>query len=141
MIRAALVLSFLLLPGCAKLGLGNVSGEWDCDAQAGLGCVGIREADAAVTGKPPPPHARQSQGAEAGTAVAAEAGEPSPSASAAPFSRVREAEALARVWFYPFIDEGGHYHEGSFVHVVLRPAGWRADPEHMFPDMLEEALP
>jgi hypothetical protein len=40
---------------------------------------------------------------------------------------------LAKVWFYPFVDGGGHYHEGGFVHVVMRPANWRTAPEHLFP--------
>ncbi len=47
---------------------------------------------------------------------------------------VRQAEILGKVWFYPFVDNTDHYHEGGFVHVVLRPADWQTSPEHMFPN-------
>ncbi len=46
---------------------------------------------------------------------------------------VRQAEILGKVWFYPFVDDTDHYHEGGFVHVVLRSADWQTSPNHMFP--------
>ncbi len=46
---------------------------------------------------------------------------------------VRQAEILGKVWFYPFVDDTDHYHEGGFVHVILRPADWQTSPNHMFP--------
>ncbi len=47
--------------------------------------------------------------------------------------RIRQAEILGKVWFYPFVDNTDYYHEGGFVHVVLRPADWQTSPAHMFP--------
>jgi len=115
-----------VLAGCAA-GNPNVSGQWDCPAQQGLACATIGEADAhadAATSLTPLPVSL-----------------PAPSAGAVggvpetrvPKTRVRDTEVLAKVWFYPFVDGSGHYHEGGFVHVVMRPADWRIAPEHLFP--------
>ena len=37
----------------------------------------------------------------------------------------RTPEVLGRIWIAPYVDVAGVYHEGSWVRVVIEPAGWR----------------
>ena len=134
-ISAALLV--LVLAGCVAGGA-NVTGEWDCPAQEGKACASIGEADAGVSAAGPPiPLLPPAAGADATSWAGAPAGPHATSGANAPGydpRRVRRTEVVARVWFHPFVDSGGHYHEGGFVHVIMRPADWQAAPEHMFPD-------
>lgn len=144
MTRLAPILLMLSLAGCAA-GNPNVSGQWDCPAQQGLACATIGEADAradtAIHVTPlPVPLAPPSPGTAVPGGGASSLPEALPAGAVGgvpearvPKTRVRDTEVLAKVWFYPFVDGGGHYHEGGFVHVVMRPANWRIAPEHLFP--------
>ena len=40
----------------------------------------------------------------------------------------RTPEVLGRIWIAPYVDVAGVYHEGSWVRVVIEPAGWRQAP-------------
>ena len=40
----------------------------------------------------------------------------------------RTPEVLGRIWIAPYADAAGVYHEGSWVRVVIEPAGWRRAP-------------
>ncbi len=147
MIRAPLIIFTLILSGCAVTNP-NVSGQWDCPAQQGRACTTIREADA-LSGQSnflpaavsvaldtpvsilPETDATNAVGAPAALDASVALVE-----TAAPLikaSRIRQAEILGRVWFYPFVGATDHYHEGGFVHVILRPADWQTSPNHMFP--------
>jgi len=139
MTRFAPILLILSLAGCAA-GNPNVSGQWDCPAQQGLACATIGEADArADTAIHVTPLAPPSPGAAVPGRDASALPEALPvgTVGGVPETRVRDTEVLAKVWFYPFVDGGGHYHEGGFVHVVMRPADWRIAPEHLFPAIPE----
>ncbi len=145
MIRFSPALFILALSGCS-IGNANVQGEWDCPAQRGRACTTIEEADSlsnrstlspTAVSVAPLPSVEQT----APASVLPEAGSPE---TAAPFSNstaaftskipgVRQAEILGKVWFYPFVDDTDNYHEGGFIHVVLRPADWQTRPDHMFP--------
>ncbi|MBF0247336.1 MAG: TraV family lipoprotein [Alphaproteobacteria bacterium] len=152
MTRLAPILLILSLAGCAA-GNPNVSGQWDCPAQQGLACATIGEADARadtaihITPLAPPSEVFSSAAPPSpGAAVLGGDASALPEAlpvgtvgGAIPSAHVRETEVLAKVWFYPFVDGGGHYHEGGFVHVVMRPADWRIAPEHLFPVLPEPA--
>lgn len=145
-----------VLAGCAA-GNPNVSGQWDCPAQQGLACATIGEADARadtaihITPLAPPSEVFSSAAPPSpGAAVLGGDASALPEAlpvgtvggvpqTRVPKTRVRDTEVLAKVWFYPFVDGGGHYHEGGFVHVVMRPADWRIAPEHLFPVLPEPA--
>lgn len=37
----------------------------------------------------------------------------------------RISEAHLRIWFAPFQDEHGHFHEASIIHAVLKPGFWQ----------------
>ena len=37
---------------------------------------------------------------------------------------VRIAEELAEIWIAPFVDKSGHWHNGSYIFVQLRPPRW-----------------
>ena len=142
----------LILGGCAA-GNPNVSGQWDCPAQQGLACATIGEADAqadntAIHATPLAPLSVSFPVPSPGTAVPGGDASSLPEAlpvgtvggvleTRVPKTRVRDTEVLAKVWFYPFVDGGGHYHEGGFVHVVMRPAAWKVAPEHLFPAIPE----
>ena len=39
---------FMMLPGCSHF---NVSSDWDCPKQAGVGCITIYEADSMAIAK------------------------------------------------------------------------------------------
>jgi len=149
MTRLAPILLILSLAGCAA-GNPNVSGQWDCPAQQGLACATIGEADAradtAIHVTPLDPLSVPSPGAAVPGGDASALPEALPVGTVGgvpetrvPKTRVRDTEVLAKVWFYPFVDGGGHYHEGGFVHVVMRPADWRIAPEHLFPVLPEHA--
>ncbi|MBF0249820.1 MAG: TraV family lipoprotein [Alphaproteobacteria bacterium] len=149
MTRLSPIVLILSLAGCAA-GNPNVSGQWDCPAQQGLACATIGEADARadtaihvtpLVPLPPPSPGAAVPGGDASALpealpVGTVGGVPE---TRVPKTRVRETEVLAKVWFYPFVDGGGHYHEGGFVHVVMRPADWRIAPEHLFPTNPEHA--
>ncbi|NKB55046.1 MAG: TraV family lipoprotein [Alphaproteobacteria bacterium] len=157
MTRAWPALPILLLSGCVA-GNANVSSEWDCPAQEGKACTSIEDADAEISAAGPPisllpPAAVPAEVASLLPEAARSGAAANPAGTDAPIKadpagydprRVRAREVLARVWFYPFVDGGGHYHEGGFVHVVMRPAGWQTAPEHMFPAAsapMEKAAP
>jgi len=140
MIRLSPALLILVLSGCAATNA-NVSGEWDCPAQQGRACTTIEEADKLSS---------RSTFSPAAVSVATiapvsllpetdmtEAVAPSTGEDIFPVRevRIRQAEILGRVWFYPFVDNADHYHEGGFVHVVLRPSDWQTSPDHMFPNL------
>ncbi|MFQ5535487.1 MAG: TraV family lipoprotein [Sphingomonadales bacterium] len=148
MTRLSPALFILALSGCAATNT-NVSGEWDCPAQQGRACTTIEEADALSSHSSAPPSAVSVAPLPVATQAgddkpvpdlptgddkdtgAIETAEPSELALKTP--PVRRAEVLGKVWFYPFVDESNHYHEGGFVRVVLRPADWQTSPTHMFP--------
>jgi len=152
MIRLSPALLILVLSGCAATNA-NVSGEWDCPAQQGRACTTIEEADklssrstispatvSVATIAPAALLAPVSLLPETGAASATgmtEAVAPSTGEDIFPVRevRIRQAEILGRVWFYPFVDNTDHYHEGGFVHVVLRPSDWQTSPDHMFPNL------
>ena len=150
MTRLSPIVLILSLAGCAA-GNPNVSGQWDCPAQQGLACATIGEADtqadnAAIHVTPLDPLPVPSPGAAVPGGDASALPEALPVGTVGgvpqtrvPKTRVRDTEVLAKVWFYPFVDGGGHYHEGGFVHVVMRPADWRIAPEHLFPVLPEPA--
>ncbi|MCP4546599.1 MAG: TraV family lipoprotein, partial [bacterium] len=133
-LRLSAALSILILSGCSFLNA-NVLDEWKCPAQFGRLCVTIDEADTlsgnntgSPGGAPASPVVEEAvllpqTGDDAQEEIASPPltvdGPP------APAIRVRRPEILARVWFYPFVDETNHYHEGAFVHVVMRPADWQ----------------
>jgi len=125
--RFAFLPCFLLLSACGVHNA-NVSGEWDCPAQQGSACSTIEQADnpADVALTSPLPVSQWAED-EALTLSDRDAG------ISPPQHRIRQSEILGKVWFYPFVDNNNHYHEGGFVHVILRPADWKTDPAHLFP--------
>ncbi len=144
--HSALILTLTFLSGCAVTNP-NISGEWDCPAQQGRACTTIGESDnlsgssaftpAAVSVATLPPVASTKQTPPVSLIPEAEGVE-----TAAPLiktSKIRQAEILGKVWFYPFVDAGKHYHEGAFIHVILRPSDWKTDPAHLFP--ISNAIP
>ncbi len=133
-IRLSPALLILALSGCAYLNA-NVTDEWDCPAQHGRACATIGEADTLAGAPTATLDAVPEDGATAEEASSQQAS-PAPAMNGRPAAgtRVRRPEILARVWFYPFVDETNHYHEGGFVHVVMRPADWQTGRQHMFPE-------
>lgn len=131
----ALAVALALLPGCAS---STRESEWRCNAQRGLGCVTVAQADA-VASKP----------TSAGTAItdfaAAEAHKSDPNPFLDMLRRVvgpraeqasdqitvgafrRVPELLARVWVAPWIDAQGNVNEGGYVWTVIKPAQWVED--------------
>lgn len=144
----ALILSFIFLSGCA-IGNPNISGEWDCPAQQGRACTTIGEADnlsgssaftpAAVSVVTLPPVASTKQTSPVSllpkTGPTSATGGVETAAPLIKVSKIRQAEILGKVWFYPFVDAGKHYHEGAFIRVILRPSDWKTDPSHLFPEV------
>jgi len=161
MIRLSPALLLIALSGCAATNA-NVQGEWDCPAQQGRACTTIEEADTlssrssisptavSVASLPPvmshsssdtlvtdlPTSESRATGKTEAAALLEGAAQVSSADDIFPVRTppVRQAEILGKVWFYPFVDNTDHYHEGGFVHVVLRPADWQTSPEHMFPN-------
>jgi type IV conjugative transfer system lipoprotein TraV len=144
MIRLSPVLLILVLSGCAATNT-NVSGEWDCPAQQGRACTTIEEADSlsarpsvlspAVSLNPltPAPQVGTHTPTSALSTDASVTETADPTELVIEAHSVRRAEVLGKVWFYPFVDNANHYHEGGFVHVILRPGDWQTSPMHMFP--------
>ncbi len=132
MIRLSPAFLILALSGCAATNA-NVSGEWDCPAQQGRACTTIEEADTlssrssiSPTAVSVSPLALSENDVQVSTRADIFLSKAPP---------VRQSEILGKVWFYPFVDDTDYYHEGGFVHVVLRPADWQTSPDHMFPNL------
>ena len=92
------------------------------DGEAHPAATGAGPAMAASADEAPSPTLDGAQSRSAGTAAAALPAEP-PSAPGEP--GLRTGEVVARIWIAPFVDGDGVYREGSYVRVVLEPAGWR----------------
>jgi len=120
---------FLFLAACGVHNT-NVSGEWDCPAQQGSACSTIEQADnnLSTASQITSPQISQEVKVDEGLTLSDRSVGLAPSQQ-----RVRQSEVLGKIWFYPFVDENNHYHEGGYVHVILRPADWKTDPAHLFP--------
>lgn len=84
---------FMLLTSCSSA---NVSGEWDCPRQKGVGCITIEQADSIALQKL----------TDRNYASEVKAGTP---------GAVVTKGQLYEIWFAPYIDPQGHIHDASII--------------------------
>ena len=93
------------LSGC--LALKNVQEDWQCKINQGKGCQSISTADGTDMGKPKPVRMIELTGQMTGNA-----------------KDERTDEYIGTIYFYPFVDSGGNYHESHKVKKVFIPSDW-----------------
>ena len=112
-----LSLSAVLL--CAACS-GSVKSDFDCPVQQGKACRTVEQAERSFLENAP----AQSTAQPVSLAEGENALEPSLSSES-----LRTPEVLAKILFFPFIDEEGSFHEGGYVHIVIREAHWKGAPQ------------
>lgn len=126
------ILSMALLTSACMFA-GNAESEFACDAQLGVPCTSIQDADGVGLADRTLPEAP----ADTLTSTLSEERIATPKGAralpaammpdgGAPYhiASYRVPELLGTVWFAPRIDRSGLFHEASFVHFVIREAGW-----------------
>lgn len=97
--KIGLLIVLMALSGCSSR---NVVGQWDCPAQKGHPCITITEADKIAKNKLEVEQKNEDKPTTK-TQVFAEA--------------ITESLKLQKkVWFAPYTDKRGNYHEASIVH-------------------------
>jgi type IV conjugative transfer system lipoprotein TraV len=41
---------------------------------------------------------------------------------------IRSSESIQQIWIAPYEDNSGNYHEGSYLHTVVKKGKWVGDP-------------
>lgn len=103
----------LVLSGCNTLGQ-NVTDQWDCPAEEGIGCASIDTIRDIIS--------RPGHGHSA-TLVAA-ASNSDPGLDDSPLYR---SDKIIKVVVSPFVDSAGIYHEESTVYAVVERGGWELE--------------
>ena len=100
--KLGLIIALLFLSGCSG---SNVASQWDCPAQKGYPCITITKADNIAKSK-----LEIEQKAE---------GNEKPKKDN--FQNIIESslEPSKTVWFAPYTDKKGNYHEASIVHFTI----------------------
>ena len=92
----------LFVSGCVG---GTVEQAWQCPINQGRGCQTITQADNGIYGAP----------GKLGARVLGRSVNSTP---------VRTQEVIGTIYFYPFIDSKGNYHQGDVIYKVFVPAKW-----------------
>jgi hypothetical protein len=106
------LIPFALLTGCSVM-----NDSYDCPLQETASCVSLSEMDNRIT------YGMLRQGNQKENTL-------SDKLSAnyvAPISEVypkREPEMTTKIWFAPYTDHNGDYHEASYIYTVTRQASW-----------------
>ncbi len=115
--------TLLFLISCA-----GINGKFDCPSQAGIYCNSVSEVNDLVDrGKLPFKKVTKSKKT---TAIAPlinrsrflTTGQDVAITSARGVRRI--PEKILTVWLAPFVDKAGHYHAGSYLTAVIKPARW-----------------
>ena len=114
--RKSLILSAVLL--CAACS-GSVKSDFDCPVQQGKACRTVGQAENRFL------ESNSSQNTAQPVTLAG--GENTLDSSPSSES-LRTPEVLAKILFFPFIDEEGSFHEGGYVHIVIHEAHWKGAP-------------
>ena len=111
--------------------------NFDCPAGSGLGCHSITQVNQKVneglnttlnnkTTQKPKAYERSEK-----TKISSSSAKPKAGAGAGAgfkdFKVQRVREVHLRIWFAPFQDSMGNFHEDSIVHTVLSPGFWQVD--------------
>lgn len=123
---------------CALLGLSACVGtaeKFDCPAGSGLGCHSITQVNQKVDeGLNTTLDNKIQEKPKTGvsfekTKTSSNSEKPKAYANAGfkDFKVQRVREAHLRIWFAPFQDPQGNFHEDSIVHTVLQPGSWQVD--------------
>lgn len=109
----------LVLTGCA-----TSKENFDCQYGKGVGCRSITEVNTLVNegklGENDPINPRSKSPAKLSDVSIS-----SDFTSADSMIVQRVTEEHLRIWFAPFQDKQGHFHEASIIHTVLRPGFWQ----------------
>lgn len=132
-----IILKFAIL-SCALLGLSACVGtaeKFDCSAGSGLGCYSITQVNQKVDeGLNTTLDNKIQEKPKTGvsfekTKTSSNSEKPKAYANSGlkDFRVQRVREAHLRIWFAPFQDPQGNFHEDSIVHTVLQPGSWQVD--------------
>ena len=97
--------------------------DFDCPVMQGEACQTIEDADARAEGQDTPSSNTLDLSPE--DFPAASSADPSPSTeSPSRLTPTRQREVIARVWFFPFVDTQGAWHEGHYIRVPVQAPRW-----------------
>lgn len=119
------------LSGCATLGA-NTEDDFFCEAQKGSPCTTISGTDGTGVAKTigVTETVEDTLIASVGGAMGLSEKESlglspnPPSSHAYETARYRIAEELSQLWIAPYLDENQLFHQGRYVHFVVRDAQW-----------------
>jgi hypothetical protein len=108
--------ALVFLIGCA-----GINGKFDCPSQTGIYCNSVSEVNDLVDrGKLPFKKATKSK--KTSVINYSNKGQDIAITSARGVKRI--PEKILTVWLAPFVDKAGHYHAGSYLTAVIKPARW-----------------
>ncbi len=118
---AILISSLTCLSACV-----GTAEKFDCPAGSGLGCHSITQVNQKVNEGLNTTLNNKIQ-EKPKTYERSEKTKTSVSSGLKDFKVQRVREAHLRIWFAPFQDPQGNFHEDSIVHTVLQPGSWQVD--------------
>ena len=118
---AILISSLTCLSACV-----GTAEKFDCPAGSGLGCHSITQVNQKVNEGLNTTLNNKIQ-EKPKTYERSEKNKTSVSSGLKDFKVQRVREAHLRIWFAPFQDPQGNFHEDSIVHTVLQPGSWQVD--------------
>lgn len=103
------------------IGCTGINGKFDCPSQAGIYCNSVSEVNDLVDrGKLPFKKVTKSKK----TSVINYSNKGQDIAITSRRGVRRIPEKILTVWLAPFVDKAGHYHAGSYLTAVIKPARW-----------------
>lgn len=129
-IASVLLVASSLLTGCAGL-----NSKFDCPMKPGVMCESLdkvnTQVDQGVLGGSegsdcPTCHAHSASASQ--VSVNPNFRTPYPMAAMNPGDPVRYGETVMRIWFAPFEDKDGNYHQPNIIYTVIKPGHWIGQP-------------